>query len=207
MTNPNNSDPNGFSHPEGYSEYNPQPEAGNHHGVGDNGTYGPDFNSPLGNGYGTSNPDSAFSNDYASYGPAGAAGYGAPVQEQNGMALAALIVGIIALFSIFFAPVAALAGIAAIILGVLGLRKAKAMAPGNNRRGMSIAGIVTGAIALLLAIALMAFLGTVINEMVNSGLVEQCEHLQNDPEAFEACVTDFMENNPDSPLNTQGSSQ
>lgn len=208
MTTPRNPDPSGFNHPEGYSAHNP---AGSPQG---NGNYGPDMNSPLGNGYGTSNPDSVFSNDYASYPAAGQAGwtggqeasgyatYPAPTR-QNGLALAALITGIVSLFALLFAPLAALLGIAAIILGVLGLRKATQMAPGAERRGMSIAGIVMGAISMLLSIALTAFLGAVMFRLFDSGVIQQCEHLQNDPSAFEACVTDFMENDPNSPISNQ----
>ncbi|SDL76960.1 hypothetical protein SAMN04488535_0724 [Corynebacterium mycetoides] len=175
MTTPSNNPNFGdYNHPEGYTAYTPQ-EAG-----------------AFGNGYGTSNPDSALSNDYA--------GYGAPVQQSNGMALAALIVGIVSLLALLFAPLAALSGIAAIILGVLGLRKARFMNPENARKGMSIAGIVLGAVSLLLSIALMAFLGAAISQVLNSGVIEECEHLQNDRTAFEACVTDFVENDPNSPL-------
>ena len=160
---------------------------------------------PFGNGYGTSNPNSAFSNDYASISEGGASGYGAvpAYPQQNGLAMAALIVGIVSLLAMLFPPLAALAALAAIILGVLGLRKSRMMQPGNERRGMSIAGIVLGAISLLLSIALMAFLGVAMSNVLNSGVVEQCEHLQNDLEAFKACMTDFLENDPNSPVNVE----
>ncbi|EEI16756.1 DUF4190 domain-containing protein [Corynebacterium lipophiloflavum] len=204
--NPNNSDPSGFNHPEGYTAYNPStghnpqpnPDAGD--------TYGPGPDSPLGNGFGTSNPDSVFSNDYASMGAADNPGYGNAAPQQNGLALAALIVGIIALLGIVFVPVAFLGGIVAIVLGALGLRKAKAMQPGAQRRGMAIAGIVMGAIALLLSIAFIALIGVGFSQFMNSGVAEQCQHLSEDAAAYQQCVTDFLENDPNSPLNSQGSS-
>ena len=204
--NPNNSDPSGFNHPEGYSAYNPNsgetpnPNAG--------GTYGPGTESPLGNGFGTSNPDSVFSNDYASMGAAGnpAYGNGTGAPQQNGMAIAALIVGIISLLGILFLPIAFLGGIIAIVLGALGLRKAKTLEPGAQRRGMSIAGIVMGAVALLLSIAMLVFVGVGFSRLMNSGVAEQCQQLEGDATAYQQCVTDFLKNDPNSPLNTQGSS-
>lgn len=65
--------------------------------------------------------------------------------ETNGLAIASLILGILSLtgFSIF-------TGIPAIITGAIGLKN-----PTN--RGLSIAGIVTGAISTVLAILVVMF--------------------------------------------------
>lgn len=66
---------------------------------------------------------------------------GAPA-PTNGLAIAALVVGIVAFIS-GWAPIwGLLAGAAAVVLGILGLRK-----PGG--KGMSIAGIITGGLGAL----------------------------------------------------------
>lgn len=83
---------------------------------------------------------------------------------SNGLAIASLVTGILALLTGFIFIGFAL-GIAAIIMGAIGLRK-----PGG--KGMSIAGIITGALGLFTsliigAIALFALVtgGAVINQI------------------------------------------
>lgn len=77
------------------------------------------------------------------------------VPKTNGMAVASMVVGIISLF-LSWIPIIGLigfiGGIVAIILGIIALKK-------TVSKGLSIAGIVTGAISVLssLIIALLAF--------------------------------------------------
>lgn len=77
---------------------------------------------------------------------------GSPPPEAPGKATAALIVGIAALvvfpLAIFLAP-------AAIVLGVLALRQLKGRPPGTPGRGMAIAGIVLGGVAVLVGITVV----------------------------------------------------
>lgn len=88
---------------------------------------------------------------YAQPGP----GYGYPPQAPrpgNGMAVAALVTGIVALLVClipFVNAVSILAGIAGVVLGVIGLRAARDRQGAG--RGMSIAGLITGAVALVVA--------------------------------------------------------
>lgn len=96
--------------------------------------------------------------------PYGASQHGAPVPAQqpgSGLAIAALVLGIAALVLAFFPFVGLLSvllGAAAIVCGILAMRR-------RQSKGMSIAGIVTGALGLvgsilvtLAAAALMAAL-------------------------------------------------
>lgn len=81
--------------------------------------------------------------------------YYAGQAQSNGVAIAALIVGILSLpavVTIIFAPIL---GIVAIILGFIGLGRASQA--GGAGRGMAIGGIVTGALGILLTVLL--FLG------------------------------------------------
>ncbi len=70
----------------------------------------------------------------------------APINPTNGLAIAALIVGIVAFISGWIAFWGILVGATAIVLGVLALKK-----PGN--KAMSIIGIVGGGLAALVSLA------------------------------------------------------
>ena len=71
-----------------------------------------------------------------------------PVAQNNGMATASLIGGIVANVCCGFP-----AGIVALILGIIGLSKSKTMC--GNGKGMAIAGIILGAISIVLSIVAM----------------------------------------------------
>ncbi|HEY6532790.1 MAG TPA: DUF4190 domain-containing protein [Acidimicrobiales bacterium] len=74
---------------------------------------------------------------------------GGPPKPTNGLAIAALVLGIIAVLCF---GLGALAGIAAIVLGALGMKKA---AETGSGKGMAIAGLVLGIIGVLLWIAVI----------------------------------------------------
>ncbi len=81
----------------------------------------------------------------------GAPGYGAPAANPtNGMAIAALVCGILSLFCLF--PL----GFVGVGLGVAGLGKAKKT--GGSGKGLAIGGIVTGAIGILATLAFVALI-------------------------------------------------
>jgi hypothetical protein len=83
----------------------------------------------------------------------GGYGYGGPTGQNNGIAVASLVVGIISIVgSCFFGG---LIGIVAVGLGIAGLNKSKATGTG---RGQSIAGIATGAVGLLISIVFIIIL-------------------------------------------------
>lgn len=71
---------------------------------------------------------------------------GAPAGRSNGLAVAALVFGILTFFCL-----GPLGGILAIVLGFLGLSRAREVQTG---RGMSIAGIVLGAVGTVLTVVL-----------------------------------------------------
>jgi Na+/melibiose symporter-like transporter len=76
---------------------------------------------------------------------------------SNGLAVAALVVGIISLIGIFcFGVGGILFGLVAVVLGVLGMKKANAQ-PGAPQKGLAIGGIVTGALGLLIGIVILVF--------------------------------------------------
>ncbi|MFZ2125995.1 MAG: DUF4190 domain-containing protein [Candidatus Microsaccharimonas sp.] len=92
-------------------------------------------------------------------------------QQPNGLAIAALVVGIIAILSGWVPFWGFLAGAAAVVLGIIALKKSA------NMKGMSIAGIITGGVGALWSLVItifffLAFLtigigGSALNEAVN----------------------------------------
>ena len=80
-----------------------------------------------------------------------------PPQGSNGLAIAALICGILSLLLSWIPLInvlAAVLALVAIILGALGIRRANE--PYVGGKGMAIAGIICGAIGCFLAIAFIA---------------------------------------------------
>ena len=83
---------------------------------------------------------------YGGYQQPGYGGYG-PTGENNGIAIASMVVGIVSMVGICF--FGGFLGIVAIGLGIPALNKSKTTGTGRNQ---AIAGIVLGALSLLLAI-------------------------------------------------------
>lgn len=90
--------------------------------------------------------------DAYGYGQPAGYPYAAPiVKKAPGMALVAMILGIVGVVTGFFV-FGALLGIAAIILGALSLKKVKEAGAG---KGFAITGIVTGAVAVLFSLCML----------------------------------------------------
>jgi hypothetical protein len=110
----------------------------------------------------------------------------APVQRPgNGLAVAALVLGLIAIVLFCFWWVSIPCAVLAIIFGALGKGKANRGASGG---GMAIAGIVLGIIALALAIfvvaGVLAMLGLGTNESFWQGFQKGFEGAQQGSSSF-----------------------
>ncbi len=95
----------------------------------------------------------------------------------NGAAIAALITGIIALLLSWIPGINLLAfllGIVAVVTGVIGLRNANQR--GEGRKGMAIAGLVTGILALIVGVLVYVGLASFINN--NPELQQQIQEQQ-----------------------------
>jgi hypothetical protein len=101
--------------------------------------------------------------------PAGGPPPGYPVRRpRNGVGVTALVIGVVALVLavlLLFAPLAALLGLFAIIFGAVGIRRANRGVADN--RGQAAAGLVAGAIALVVGVALTASVGTFVSTHAN----------------------------------------
>lgn len=73
------------------------------------------------------------------------------------MAVAALVFGLLAVVTFWLCGLGALAGIVAIVLGALGVQRAN-KEPDRPQRGVAIAGIVFGALGMVVSIAMIAVL-------------------------------------------------
>ena len=99
------------------------------------------------------------------------AGYGASRRapgRQNGMGTTALVLGVVALVLavlILFSPLGVLLGLLAVILGIVAIMRVNRGQADN--RGQAVAGLVTGAIALLLGLFFAASIGTFFATNVN----------------------------------------
>jgi hypothetical protein len=79
---------------------------------------------------------------------------GAPPTKTNGLAIGALVAGVLALFvcAVPFVNIfSILAGAAAVVMGLIGARKASAL----GGKGLAIAGIITGALAVVVSIIVL----------------------------------------------------
>ena len=86
---------------------------------------------------------------------------------SNGLAIASLVLGIIGLVTFWACGFGALPGLIAVVLGILGMQAANKQ-PGQPQRGLAIAGVVTGALAVLAGVAVFLLLVTADDDGVNS---------------------------------------
>jgi len=124
--------------------------------------------------------------------PAGAGygGYPTAPRRRNGMGTAALVLGIVALVLvalILFSPLGVLLGILAVIFGIVGILRVNRREADN--RGQAVAGLVTGAVALVaglfLAIGIGTFFAANINDFRRFG---RCMDDARGDQAREACA-------------------
>lgn len=126
---------------------------------------------------------------YPAQGP-GQYGYGgAPVgRPLNGMGIAALVLGILALLTGFFL-IGGLLGLIAIILGFIGRGRAKRGEATNG--GMALAGIITGLLGLLITIGIIAAGVSVFNSKAGKDLQSCLKSAGSDQSAVQSCQDKF----------------
>lgn len=67
------------------------------------------------------------------------------------MAIAALILGILGIIGSFCIGIGIVPAIAGVVLGILGMKAAQKL-PGEPQKGLAIAGIITGAIGIVISL-------------------------------------------------------
>jgi hypothetical protein len=122
--------------------------------------------------------------------PYGAPAFGEPQRRppRNGLGIAALVLGVLALLTGLFVIGGAL-GIAAIVLGVLGRGRAKRGEATNG--GMAIAGIVLGVLGLLLSALAVFGVASLLQNSEFSNLTDCLQSAGDDRAAQLECQDDF----------------
>lgn len=106
-----------------------------------------------------------------------------PPSSTNGLAIASLVVGILALFTGFFF-LGGVLGLIAIGLGIGGISAAKRTGGG---KGLAIGGIVTGVLGIVIAIGVLIF-GVLAANVIGEG-IESLSGCQDDERAATGTVT------------------
>jgi heme/copper-type cytochrome/quinol oxidase subunit 1 len=121
---------------------------------------------------------------WAAYPP----GYGTP--KQNGFGVAALVLGILAVVTSFFG-IGIFFGVLAIVFGVLGRGKTKRGEADNG--GLALAGIITGALGVLVAAVVIASIALLANNKDFKNLTD-CLNSADTQQEQTDCQNEFSAN-------------
>ncbi len=130
-------------------------------------------------------PDSSYNS-----GSAGSAPSAPPQHPRNGLGITALVLGIVAVIVSITVIGGILLGIIAIVLGFLGRSRAKKGQATNG--GVALAGIITGALALVLSIVLVVAGAALFFGNGGSDLVNCINNAHGDQTAINQCNTQFQ---------------
>ena len=98
--------------------------------------------------------------------PPPAGGYPpAAAPQQNGMAIAGMVLGIASLALFWLSYIATVIGVVGLILSIIGLNKSKTM--GGVGRGMAMAGIITSSLGIVASIVITIVAIQKQNELEN----------------------------------------
>ena len=121
---------------------------------------------------------------YASSAPARSGG--------AGFAIAALVLGILAVLTCWTVVGGILLGLVAIILGIVGWRRAsRRVATG---KGMAITGVVLGTVGLLLSVIFVVFIGSFLNGNDFKNFKQCANDAGNDQQKMQKCEKEFNRN-------------
>lgn len=114
-----------------------------------------------------------------------------PTGPKNGLGVAALvtaIVGLVFCWSVFGGVVL---GVVAVILGIVGYGRAKRGQATNT--GVAIAGIVLGALAVIVSLAFIPIWMSVFSDVGGTDYMDCVSRAGSDPKAVEACANQFRD--------------
>lgn len=109
--------------------------------------------------------------------------------RSNGLGIASLVLGILSILTGLFL-IGGLFGVIAVVLGFLGRGKAKRGDANNG--GVALAGIITGILGMLIAVAVLALSAFLFSSETFQNLTECLNAAGNDQAAAEQCVEDFQ---------------
>ena len=118
--------------------------------------------------------------------------YGQPqASRSSGMAITALVLGVLALLTCWTVVGGIFLGLVAIILGLIALSRIKQGRAGG--RAMAIIGIITGALGLIIAVGLIALGASLLNSDSGKNLQDCLADAGNDANAQAECQREFQE--------------
>ena len=153
----------------------------------------PSGSQPVGQPYG-SQPFPGQEQQYGQQGY-GQQPYGQPPagQRRNGLGVAALVLGVLAVLTCFTVVIGFVLGLLAIVFGVIGRGRARRGEADN--RGVATAGLVLGAIGLVLSIGFGVAVGSLIGKIANTPegqrLQECVQQADGDRARAQACQDEF----------------
>lgn len=108
--------------------------------------------------------------------------------DTNGLAVAALIVGILSLCAAFVPVVGVVVGLVAVVMAILGMNKAKKGLAGQ--RGLAVGGLITGAIGLILGLLVTLGVGAFFAKFGEE--IVACTDPEMTQEQLEACLNEEL---------------
>lgn len=115
----------------------------------------------------------------------------APAAPKNGLGIAALVVAVIALLGSFSIVGGILGGIVAVILGVIGRSRVKSGEANNG--GVALAGIILGAIAIIVSLVFIPIYVGLFKDMGGGGYLECLQQAGQDSAAVEQCSEELRQ--------------
>lgn len=111
-----------------------------------------------------------------------------PAGNRNGFGVAALVLGVLSLIT-WFLFVGGLFGVIAVVLGAIGRGRAKRGEANNG--GMALAGLIMGAVGVLLTILVIVGVAALWNSEEFSTVRECVQEAGSDQAAIDACAEQF----------------
>lgn len=135
-------------------------------------------------------PHDPSSEPSSGYGSAAGQSAGAP---RNGLGIAALVVGVLAIVASITVVGGVVPGLIAIVLGFIGRSRAKKGQATNG--GVALAGIITGAVGVVLSIVLVVAGAAIFFGSGGSDLVDCVNNANGNQTAIDQCNTQFQNRN------------
>ena len=158
----------------------------------------PSGSQPVGQPYGSTpfpGQEQQYGNQQSGAQPYGAQPYGTPPAgpKRNGLGVAALVLGVLAVLTCWTVVIGFVLGVLAIIFGVVGRGRAKRGEADN--RGIATAGLVLGIVGIVLSVVIGLIAGKALVELFNSPegqrLTECLSQAQGDQARQQACQDEF----------------
>ncbi|MGW0548679.1 DUF4190 domain-containing protein [Streptomyces altiplanensis] len=113
------------------------------------------------------------------------------VKRSNGLAIAALVLGVVAILLFWTVFGGILLGLLAVIFGIIGARKARGSRAPHGK--MAIIGAVLGALGLIASVVIIAIGASVLNSEEFKNF-DDCVQQAGTQSEREACERDFNKN-------------